>query len=957
MAQTQNTAGSGKKKTTAPVQRTRTTAKRATAPAKPAPPPAPDPKPAAPAPKKSVPKNSAPKKRPAATKTVHHNEKGGSTTNITIAAPAAATTNTPPRPTSSVGAAQRLLEAQRKERNRFYSVMMFAIGVLTLLFAWINGAKGWAFMHEHLLGYFGINARLLFPGMLIYLAISIGQNKEDRMAGKVIWGILLTVVCGGMWQIYFGETVWTEGFKATMVQLYDEGQKIRGGGVVSGVVAWPLIALFDYVGAKIVVLMLAFVFVMMMTNKGVVDLFKIMCKPFIWLWDGIGKLATHGEYLYDDDGYGDFDDDDEFDDDDDNDNEDGEDTEGDSDEEVSFFPKLEHKPHPRRRRQPEILADGNQLAVMHDMFSQIDVDVPIYEDETNGKHFSMGTSEEDPFAAVQPAATAQNTVDEEEIALQAMIANAEGKRPTLADFLPWKIDENPEDVIPVDESIYEEEQPIPYIAPPLSLLAHIDTNANSLEKSTELREKSQRLKDTLASFGVEVRIVGMRRGPSVTRYEIQPAAGVKISKITALADDIGMNLGGEKVRIEAPIPGKPAVGVEVANNTKDMVPIRDILESAAFQESASKLTFAVGKDIDGDIILGDIAKMPHMIIAGTTGSGKSVCTNSIIMSVLYHASPEEVRLVLIDPKVVEFAPYDGIPHLLIPVVTNPQKAAGALNWAVIEMERRYALCAQYGVRDLKGYNALAERNPELKKLPQILIIIDEFADLMMSASKEVETAVIRIAQKARAAGIHLIIATQRPTVDVITGLIKANVPSRIGMSVKSSQDSRIILDCTGAETLLGNGDLLFYPNGWREPKRVQGCFCSDAEVEAVTNFLKNNGASEYDAEIMDAVEQNVPVPKGEKSIGSDEGSELSGDEELIIRAAEYAVDAGQLSTTALQRRLKLGYARAARIVDELEERGVIGPSEGAKPRKVLISPQEMTEWKLRIASKGGRFDE
>ncbi|HAM68826.1 MAG TPA: hypothetical protein DCP68_04345, partial [Ruminococcus sp.] len=349
-------------------------------------------------------------------------------------------------------------------------------------------------------------------------------------------------------------------------------------------------------------------------------------------------------------------------------------------------------------------------------------------------------------------------------------------------------------------------------------------------------------------------------------------------------------------------------------------------------------------------------KMPHMIIAGTPGSGKSVCTNSIIMSILFHASPSEVRLILIDPKVVEFQPYDGIPHLLIPVITQPQKAAGALNWAVLEMERRYMLCAEYGVRDLKGYNAVAERNPELEKLPQIVIIIDEFADLMMTSGKEVEAAVIRIAQKARAAGIHLIIATQRPTVDVITGLIKSNVPSRIGMSVKSAMDSRTILDTGGAETLLGNGDLLFYPNGWREPRRVQGCFVSDGEVEAVTSFLKSNGKSEYDSAIIEAVEQAIPAGKGDKQISDDDIGELTGDEALVFKAAETFVDAGQISTTALQRRLRLGYAKAGRIIDIMEERGIIGPSEGAKPRKVLMTPQQFTEWKLRLASNGNNVE-
>ena len=578
------------------------------------------------------------------------------------------------------------------------------------------------------------------------------------------------------------------------------------------------------------------------------------------------------------------------------------------------------------------------------IFDDIDIDIPIFD---NGQ--PMQEDSNPLIFGDNPQSILSQMTMEEEANFDALVEDAAQSSNADSNVLPWV-----EEGADPDAGVYEDNEPIPYVMPPLSLLKLADNSANDADRSAELKEKGHQLVETLSSFGVSVRITGIRRGPTVTRYEIQPAAGVKISKITALANDIGLNLGGESVRIEAPIPGKPAVGVEVPNNTKDIVSLREILESPAFQESKSKLTFAVGKDIDGNVILGDIAKMPHMIIAGATGSGKSVCTNSIIMSILFHASPEDVKLVLIDPKVVEFAPYDGIPHLLIPVVTNPQKAAGALNWAVLEMERRYSLCAQYGVRDLKGYNAVAERNPGMKKLPQILIMIDEFADLMMTSSKEVESAVIRIAQKARAAGMHLIIATQRPTVDVITGLIKSNVPSRIGMSVKSMQDSRNILDCPGAETLLGNGDLLFYPNGWREPKRVQGCFCSDAEVEAVTGFLKSGSTTEYDAEIIEAVEQNVPTAKGEKSSGgTDDSHESNSDDVLLVKAAELAVDMGQLSTTALQRRLKLGYARAARIVEELESRGIVGPSEGAKPRKVLMSPQELTEWKLRIAANGG----
>ena len=447
-----------------------------------------------------------------------------------------------------------------------------------------------------------------------------------------------------------------------------------------------------------------------------------------------------------------------------------------------------------------------------------------------------------------------------------------------------------------------------------------------------------------------MRIVGIHRGPAVTQYEVQPAAGVKVSKITGLADDIALALAAEGVRIEAPIPGRAAVGIEVPNSNRDTVSLREILESDLFRNSKSKLAFAVGKDIAGNAIVGDVAKMPHMIIAGATGSGKSVCTNSIILSILFHATPDEVKLILIDPKIVEFRIYEGIPHLLIPVVTDPKKAAGALNWAVQEMLRRYQQFAAQNVRDIYDYNSkAAQPDSELDKMPQIVIAIDELADLMMAASKEVEDAICRLAQMARAAGMHLIIATQRPTTDIITGLIKANIPSRIALSVMSQIDSRTILDMGGAEKLLGHGDMLYFPNGMPKPIRVQGCFTSTKEIEAVVEFVKSQAQTEYSHEIMEEVEQNIPVTKGEKS-GSDAAPEPGSDADLIEQAIEVVVLAGQASTSSLQRRLKLGYARAARIMDELEQMGVIGPSEGAKPRQVLMSRAQLEERKVRNLS-------
>ena len=504
-------------------------------------------------------------------------------------------------------------------------------------------------------------------------------------------------------------------------------------------------------------------------------------------------------------------------------------------------------------------------------------------------------------------------------------------------------DELPEEAAVAEEP--KEEEKI-YILPPLDLLAAPVIKSNSAEAAAEMREKAEVIVNTFKSFGVEVRIKDIFRGPSITRYEIQPGPGVKVSKIKGLEDDIALNLAAQGVRIEAPVPGKSVVGIEVPNENKDMVTLREILSAPEFKNSGSKLTFAVGKDIAGNVILGDITKMPHVIIAGTTGSGKSVCTRSIIMSILYNAKPEEVKLILIDPKMVEFKVFDGIPHLLIPIVIDAKKAAGALNWAVTEMMRRYTIFSELGANDLKSYNAMAAADPDMETMAQIVVFIDELADMMLVAGKEVEDSICRLAQMGRAAGMHLVVATQRPTTDVITGLIKANIPSRIALSVMSQVDSRTIIDTAGADKLLGNGDMLYMPIGMNKPLRVQGCFASNKDITATLDFIKPQVPVRYDPTITEAVENYVPQGKGSDSDDVSEAAAGS-DEDYVERAMKVAVDAGQLSTSMLQRKLKLGYARAARIMDELEERGVIGPSEGAKPRRVLMSKMQFDERRLR----------
>ena len=500
----------------------------------------------------------------------------------------------------------------------------------------------------------------------------------------------------------------------------------------------------------------------------------------------------------------------------------------------------------------------------------------------------------------------------------------------------------------VDAPQPEEEEP-EYIKPPIEILNEIEKpNESNLQE--ELRTNAEKLVSTLQSFGVQTRIIDIARGPAVTRYELQPSAGVKISKITNLADDIALNLAASGVRIEAPIPNKPAVGIEVPNKVVSTVSIREIIDSPEFQQAKSPLAVALGRDIAGKVTVADLAKMPHTLIAGSTGSGKSVCINSLIVSMLYHSTPQEVKLVLIDPKMVELGIYNGIPHLLIPVVTDPKKAAGALSWAVNEMLNRYQLFKDYSVRDMTGFNRAAEKNG-LKPMPQIVIIIDELADLMMAAPGEVEDSICRLAQMARAAGMHLVIATQRPSVDVITGVIKANIPSRIAFAVSSQIDSRTILDSSGAEKLLGRGDMLFSPIGSSKPTRVQGCFVTDGEVERIIEFIKQSGQKmTYDEQILQEIDRHA-VSDNKKKGGKDEGGGFSDEDEMLPSAIEIVVETGQASTSMLQRRLKLGYARAARLMDAMEEKGIIGPFEGSKPRQVLITKERWIEMKMVAAAK------
>ena len=546
-----------------------------------------------------------------------------------------------------------------------------------------------------------------------------------------------------------------------------------------------------------------------------------------------------------------------------------------------------------------------QEAVMEHIFAE--------ETEEGGEVPLTFEIEDEPFEEDEPSV--------EEIPFEA-IPEEEIPEEKMAE----KILTNPE---PERENVPEPEPEKPYIFPPIQLLGEDPQNGGGDSKA-ELLANARKLETTLKSFGVEAKVIQINKGPTVTRYELSPSQGVKVSKIVNLADDIALNLAASGIRIEAPIPGKAAVGIEVPNKETQSVYLRTVLESEAFKEHSSRLAFALGEDIAGNPVVTDIAKMPHLLIAGATGSGKSVCINTLITSILYKAKPDEVKLLLVDPKVVELSVYNGIPHLLIPVVTDPKKASAALNWAVREMLQRYNDFAANGVRDIKGFNAMMEEKGDPKgKMSQIVIIIDELADLMMAAPGEVEDAICRLAQMARAAGMHLIIATQRPSVDVITGVIKANIPSRLAFAVSSGIDSRTILDTVGAEKLLGKGDMLFYPSGQSKPARLQGAFVTDREVEDIVDFLRKSGRPNYDQQTIDQI-----------TTSSKAGGDDSEADEFFEAAVELVLEKEKASVSMLQRQFRIGYNRAARLMDDLERRGIVGPEEGSKPRRVLITRAE-----------------
>jgi len=811
---------------------------------------------------------------------------------------------------------------RERENRRFWSYILFFFGILELLITFVEGDGLWKWLHELNRGLFGVTV-FLFAPMIIYVALMIASDvTHNKVIAKVVEGSVLMLLVSGMAQIIQVGSVDGSSFWLKLVGLFNDGKQLRGGGLASALLGWPLLSLFKRVGAGIVIVLVAFTFIMLLTNVTLPQLLKAVSKPFVKSYEAVNEERI---------------------------------------ERAAQPPKPpREKKEPRRNGRVDIAKfypdDGPDTAA--------EAFVPVAEaeeatDKVDASKIDMPVHPvKAPVITHEKLEETAKTTDNEE--LKKIIENAIGdsREEKKSKDEPVK-----PPVVNVDKNgqttFFEKDNKISaYVYPPVDILKYAKNPVASEIVQQEIQEKSAKLVETLETYGAKTRIVGIHRGPSVTRYELQPAAGVRVSKITGLADDIALNLAAMSVRIEAPVPGKACIGIEVPNDHRDTVSLRELIDSEEYRKAKGKLTFAVGKDIEGNIIIGDIAKMPHMLVAGTTGSGKSVFTNSIILSILYHASPDEVKLILIDPKKVEFPIYNKIPHLLIPVVTEPLKAAGALGWAVNEMNKRYLMFEANNVKNLQEFNdmVLEERNKPAEEqdevrakidlLPQIVIVVDEFADLMMAARSEVEDSVLRLAQLARAAGIHMIIATQSPRADVLTGLIKSNIPSRVSLSVSSNVDSRVILDESGAEKLLGNGDLLYKPVGVKKPIRMQSGYAATSEIREVVNFLKNEHTAEYSDEVIAEVEENTPQPKDSGSAGSDNVS-VNPDDDLVNQAISIIVQTNNASTAFLQRKLKLGFPRAARIMDEIEEMGIIGPQEGSKARKINITKEEWAEMQAR----------
>ena len=838
-----------------------------------------------------------------------------------------------------------------KRRRNIWSVILFAIGILLIAFAFIGntGAENptvWDAIHSIFRGMFGITVFFIGP-IFIYVAVIISLDKrKSTVYAKIFQLVLFLFLFSAAIQILFIGSVNSDNSDnifQIISNIYESGRRLSGGGVCALLLAYPLL-LLGRAGASILILLIIFVIVMLIMNISITDFFEVIFKP-------IKSLAVHIKQKRE------------------------------QYEEESILVSDEKTRLEKERLESQKILD--QISE-DDKRAKKFVSLEALANSARGEKTSEATTDEaqesEKIIEAQSKATddfrkkiakigenAQENVVAEQLTTDTIESLYIGEQDIAeADSVVQAIDEynrelaekaadnekNHKIVVDtvistadngqqfLDDLVVDVEQ---YKLPPITLLNEVEKASDNVSAKFEIDNNAVILVNTLKSFGVETKFLEAVHGPSVTRYELQPAPGVKIARITGLIDDIALNLATAGVRIEAPIPNKAAVGIEVPNKEKEIVAIRDMIDSEAFRKTQSKLGASLGKNISGEVVICDISEMPHILIAGTTGAGKSVCVNSIIMSILFRSTPDEVRLIMIDPKAVEFMIYNGIPHLLIPVVTDPKKAAGALAWAVTEMENRYRTLGENSVRDIKSYNALAKSNTELEPMPHIVIFIDELADLMMSSKSEVEGSICRIAQKARAAGMHLVVATQRPSVDVITGLIKSNIPSRIALKVASQIDSRTIMDTAGAEKLLGKGDMLYKSVVMPKPVRVQGCWVSDKEVENVTEFIKRSFILSYDENVIEEVERQAERVSADNKNDIEQSGDIDISDEKLEQAIEIVLSSGKASTSLLQRALSIGYGRAAKLVDTMEKMGVVGPPDGMKPRQVLMSKQDYFE--------------
>ena len=763
-------------------------------------------------------------------------------------------------------------------------VLSILLGFLIYTNSGVIGVK----LNEILGGMMGVT-RLLLPIGILGVAIKLACTDNEYVSSKLIKFCVLLIsisVIMCVIQISSGELIPSKEISESLKDAYYNGSQGKGGGALGALLAIPMAKLIGNIGTIIVCMGIAIILAATTFGVNVSELINMIVEKHQEKQENKKEEKLH--------------------------------------EKESRMQERENRELERAKAKQEARLKKQKQENNPDEQIQINFGGHIIEEESPKKLKKFKHDKDD----LIPLGMEKTKKPEPDVIENNLFKQEEEQK-----------QDKTKEVLQLEHTITVEDENYEY--PPVELLSK-GSQKGIKGGAKALTDTATKLQKTLYSFGVSAKVENVSVGPAITRYELKPAEGVRVSKIANLADDIALNLAAETIRIEAPIPGKQAVGIEVPNKEKQAVHLREVLESEEFENSESKLTIALGKDVAGNTQLADIAKMPHVLIAGSTGSGKSVCINTIITSIIYKAKPSEVKLVMVDPKVVELSVYNGIPHLLIPVVTDPKKAAGALAWAVQEMDNRYNLFAKKGVRDLKGYNKAVKKDEGVGLLPQIVIIVDELADLMMVAAKDVEESICRLAQKARAAGMHLVIATQRPSVDVITGLIKANVPSRIAFAVSSQVDSRTILDSVGAEKLLGKGDMLYFPAGAPKPARVQGAFVSDEEVEKIVDFIKQNGTATYSEDILETIENSNKTDK-EIAMEKDEDDDT---DPFLMDAIETVVETGQASTSFIQRKFKVGYARAGRIIDQMEERGVISGYQGSKPREVLMTLEKLNELKM-----------